>query len=279
MDDVGPDDPDELCSACLSQYNLVNHWEKNYRKKIDSNCRQGQHSQSPPAPSELELKIHSKCWMKVNKNSYDDIQPCGCSNVKVSDLLKASSSNLVRGFFILDKVKRIIKETPLAFRIEYLGGRSQVVSSNQEDPAYDDLVAYFRPFPVSWEVARKDLGINDKPRDDTNLEEARKKILGYFREHGIESIRLKDNKLVIKYNFKEEEEEPNSSELQEIQSYCQAKGINLLTLNDLKKGNNNQESGYGKLLFYGGITVAVVCVIGLIAYFAYRSEKNRPRRY
>ena len=118
-----------------------------------------------------------------------------------------------------------------------------------------------------------------KDDDDTNLEEARKEILGYFRKHGIESIRLKNNKLVIKYNFKEEEEEANTQELQQIQSYCQSKGINLLTLNDLKKGNNNQESGYGKLLFYGGIALAVGLVIGLIAYLAYRSEKNGPRRY
>jgi len=168
----------------------------------------------------------------------------------------------------------------LDFSIEYLNGRIEATNYNQPIEAYNDLINYFQPLPVGQEVTRKDLGIKERDNpDDLNLAEIRKKILVYFQERGIESISLKDNKLVIKYNFKEEEEEPNSPELQQIQSYCQAKGVNLLTLNDLKKGNNNQELGYGKILFYGGIAVVVVCVVGLIAYLAYRSEKNRPRRY
>jgi hypothetical protein len=219
--------------------------------------------------------------MKVNKNSYNDIQPCGCSNVKVDDLLKASSSNLIKGFFIRDKVKKIIKETPSSFHIEYLGGRSQLVSSNQENNDYDDLVAYFQPLPVGVETTRRDLSINDEPHDDTDLEKVRKQILIYFQEHGIEKVRVEGNKLIIKYNHKEEEveKEANSPELQQIQSYCSSKGVNSLTLNDLKKGSNNQELGYGKILFYGGIAVVVFCVVGLIAYLAYyRSKKNSQNR-
>jgi hypothetical protein len=122
------------------------------------------------------------------------------------------------------------------------------------------------------------------PDDEPNLKEEEKKILSYFREHGIESIRLKNNKLVIKYNFKEEEEEDpleegNKRELLQIYTYCQAKGINSLTLKDLEKINANQEPGYGKILFYGGIAVAVVLIVGLIVYLVYRSEKNRSSRY
>ncbi|RHZ35648.1 hypothetical protein [endosymbiont GvMRE of Glomus versiforme] len=49
-------------------------------------------------------------------------------------------------------------------------------------------------------------------------------------------------------------------------------------LNDLKKGNNQQESGYGKLLFYGGIAVVVVCLIGLIAYKALEIFLNTKKK-
>jgi len=274
-----PDDPTGLCNDCLQRVQAAQKWEKNYCQAIKNNCQLGSHY---PISHVQETKIHAKCWKKSYKNDHNDIQPCGCSNIKSNDLLEPTSENLVKSFFVLDKVKSIKKGAQLDFNIEYLNGRIEVINYNQSIEAYSDLINYFQPLPVGQEVTRKDLGIKerDSPDDGLNLEKVRKEILGYFREHGIESIRLKNNKLVIKYNFKEEEEEEaNSSELQQIQSYCQAKGINFLTLSELKKGNNKQESGYGKLLFYGGIALAVGLVIGLIAYLAYRSEKNGPRRY
>ncbi|CAJ0832423.1 6023_t:CDS:2 [Entrophospora sp. SA101] len=186
--------------------------------------------------------------MKVNKNSYNDIQPCGCFDAKSTDLLEATPINLVKSFFIVDKVKSAKKLAQSIISIEYLNGHNQIVSS-EETGEYNDLKTYLQPLPVDQEVTRKDLNISDEPREDNDLEKVRKQILIYFQEHGIEKVRV------------------------------EAKGVNSLTLNDLKKGNNNQELGYGKILFYGGIAVVVFCVVGLIAYLAYRSEKNRPRGY
>ncbi|CAH1759156.1 2613_t:CDS:2 [Entrophospora sp. SA101] len=184
----------------------------------------------------------------VNKNSYNDIQPCGCFDAKSTDLLEATPINLVKSFFIVDKVKSAKKLAQSIISIEYLNGHNQIVSS-EETGEYNDLKTYLQPLPVDQEVTRKDLNISDEPREDNDLEKVRKQILIYFQEHGIEKVRV------------------------------EAKGVNSLTLNDLKKGNNNQELGYGKILFYGGIAVVVFCVVGLIAYLAYRSEKNRPRGY
>ena len=282
-DDTNQPDPGDfvLCNLCGLKNATAYSWETSYREEIEKNCRADTHLQSP---SEIKTKIHNKCWKKVEENNFHDIKPHGCSNAKSSDLLEATPRNLVKSFFILKGVKSIKKDPLITIdpfiHIDYLDGHNQVVNSVRQIGDYEDLKTYLNTLLAGQELTRKDLGIEerDNPDDDLNLEEVREKILSYFREHGIESIRLKNNKLVIKYNFKEEEE-PNLPELQQIQSYLQAKGVNFLTLNDLKKGNNNQESGYAKLLFYGGITVAIAFVVGLIAYLAYRSEKNRPRGY
>jgi hypothetical protein len=66
--------------------------------------------------------------------------------------------------------------------------------------------------------------------------------LTYFQQHNIQSIRLENGKLVIKYNDREEEKEPNTKELQLIQSYCQKQGLTSLSLSDLQKqGSNTQQ--------------------------------------
>lgn len=284
-----PDDPIGLCSECLQRFQAAQKWEKNYRQAIKNNCQRGNHY---PISHVQETKIHAKCWKKNYQNDYNDIQPCGCLNIKSSDLLESTSENLVKSFFVLDKVKSIKKKGEssgypdyysLLIRIEYLNGRVQEIWTNEQvEEKYKELGTYLKPLPTGKVVTRKDLNIEeqDNPDDEPNLEEVRKQILSYFRAHGIESVRLKDNKLVIKYNFKEEEEEKelDSRELLQIHYFCQTKGVNFLTLSDLEERNNTQKPRDLTLLFYAGTAFLVALMIGLIAYFVYQSSRNSHRR-
>jgi hypothetical protein len=291
-DDTDQPDPNDfnLCDACKSKKALSYGWEKNFLRELESGCRAGTHLQDI---SNIESKIHNKCWRPVKENNFHDIEPwCGCSNLKSGDLLESTPQNLVKSFFILNKVKSIKKDplltTDLFIHINYLDGRNQVVNSFRQIGDYENLKNYLLSLPTNQrekEITRKDLGIKerDNPDDEPNLKEQEKQILSYFREHGIESIRLKNNKLVIKYNYgynyEEEKDINNNRELLQIHYYCQFKGINSLTLKDLEKINANHESDSSKILFYGGIAMALALIIGLIVYLVYRSEKNRPRGY
>jgi len=97
--------------------------------------------------------------------------------------------------------------------------------------------------------------------------------LSYFKRHNIKSIRLKGDKLIIKYNHKEEEEEPNTNELQQTKSYLQKIGKNELTLSDLEQSNrsNSPESNKG---LYISLAVVGIIVVGVIAWLLMRNKKE-----
>jgi hypothetical protein len=74
------------------------------------------------------------------------------------------------------------------------------------------------------------------------IQRERESILTYFKQHNIKSITLQGDKLLIEYNNNSPTETKpiDTSELQLIQSYCQALGKNSLTLSDLQKTNTQQ---------------------------------------
>jgi len=212
---------------------------------------------------------------------------CGCSDIKSSNLLEASPTNLVKSFFILNKVKSVKKDLLITIDpfiyISYLDGRDQVVNSVRQIGDYEDLKTYLDTLPADQEVTRKVLNIEEErenpPDDEPNLEEVRQKLLEFFKKENISHIYLDDSQLTIKYKNKRklEEKEADSAELKLVQAYCQAKEIDFLNLSVLEKSNTNQEPGDGKLLLYGGMAAVVVLIVGLIA-LAYRSGKNSHRR-
>ena len=102
--------------------------------------------------------------------------------------------------------------------------------------------------------------------------------MAYFKQHNIKSITLQNDKLVIDYNNNSptETKSINTSELQLIQSYCQAQGVSSLSLSDLQKTNTQQPFNWTPWLIGGGI--ALVIIIGAIIYFALR-EKEPKKDY
>ncbi|CAG8604661.1 11904_t:CDS:2 [Ambispora leptoticha] len=101
---------------------------------------------------------------------HNDFQPCGCLNVKSSDLLEITSENLVKSFFVICEIGSIKKQPQSIFSIHYLNGRIKLVNSNQDCKLYEDLVTYFQPLPNYKIVTRKDLGLKeqDNPDDHTD---------------------------------------------------------------------------------------------------------------
>ena len=101
----------------------------------------------------------------------------------------------------------------------------------------------------------------------------------YFKQHNIKSITLQGDKLLIEYNNNSptETKPTNNSELQLIQSYCQAKGLTSLSLNDLQKTNTQQPFNWTTWLIGGGI--ALVIIIGTIIYFVLIRKKEPKKDY
>jgi len=294
-DDTNQPDPNDfvLCDACKLKKTCSYSWEKNFRRELENNCRAGTHLQDI---SKEKSKIHNKCWRKIKENNFQDIDlSCGCSSAKSSELLELTPTNLVKSFFVLKNVKSIKSEGDSELhiidpfiRVKYLDGRDQLIhSSDPKIVEYNNLVTYLRDLPSSQrtkEITRRDLGIveRDDPDNDKDLEESRIKLLNFFKKEGIRSVILRGDKLVIKYKNREgeEEKEPDSTELNLVQSYCQAKGIDFLTLSDLERSNTRQPRNI-KPLFYAGVAaviVLVIAVISLIAYLAYQNGKNNRRR-
>ena len=96
--------------------------------------------------------------------------------------------------------------------------------------------------------------------------------MNYFQQHNIKSIKIKDNKLVIKYNHKEEEEEPKTTELQQIKSFTEKLGRSELSLTDLEQ-MNNQSPNSNKGLYIGLAIVGIVAVI-ILGYLLLRKNKR-----
>jgi hypothetical protein len=64
--------------------------------------------------------------------------------------------------------------------------------------------------------------------------------LTYFQRNSIKSITLQGNNLVIEHNDSQTETKTATTpELQQIRSYCQARGLNILALTDLQKQGTN----------------------------------------
>ncbi|MEG7979343.1 MAG: hypothetical protein NY202_05685 [Mollicutes bacterium UO1] len=95
--------------------------------------------------------------------------------------------------------------------------------------------------------------------------------MNYFQQHNIQSIILKGNKLLIKYQDREEEKEINNQELQLISSYCQKENLTSLSLEQLQKANTQQPTNYLPLIIGGGIILALLIVV--IIYFSTKKKK------
>ncbi|CAG8597910.1 9170_t:CDS:10 [Ambispora gerdemannii] len=76
-------------------------------------------------------------------------------------------------------------------------------------------------------------------------------------KHDIKSIKLNDSKLIIEYNNSTTETRTSTEpELQQIRSYCQARGLNTLALTDLQKqGTNTQQPTNYLPYILGGIGI------------------------
>ena len=122
----------------------------------------------------------------------------------------------------------------------------------------------------------------NKPTDNLPNFQSRKwsdeDVLQFFKKSNIQSIKIKGDKLIIKYNHKEEEEEeePNTNELQQTKSYLQKIGKQELSLSDLEQRNNNSNSpDKSNKGLYNGLTIVAVLAVGIIAWLLMRNKKER----
>ena len=87
-------------------------------------------------------------------------------------------------------------------------------------------------------------------------------MLQFFQKSNIQSIEIKGDKLIIKYNHKEEEKEPNTNELQQTKSYLQKIGKNELSLSELEQRSNQPNPPKSNKGLYVGLAAVVVFVVG-----------------
>jgi len=109
-----------------------------------------------------------------------------------------------------------------------------------------------------------------------NPDPEREIILNYYKSNNIKSIKLTNNKLLIKYNHKEEEEEEEAktSELKQIKKYIQNYSQNnQLSLADLEKTENN--SSNSNLPLYLASAVGIGAFILLLIFILTRNNKRR----
>jgi hypothetical protein len=99
-------------------------------------------------------------------------------------------------------------------------------------------------------------------------------IQQYFQSNNIKSITLKDKgELLIEYQQgNNETASADSSELQQIQTYCQQKNLKTLDFNNLQNQQGNKQLTNYYIL--GGIVlIAVIVIIGVI-YWVNKNKKN-----
>jgi len=110
--------------------------------------------------------------------------------------------------------------------------------------------------------------VENKPTDNSNSrsKELSDKdiIFQYFQQKNIKSIRLENDKLIIKYNNSTtESKEASNNELQRTKSYLQKIGKSELFLSDLER-NNNQSPKSNKV-FYIGLAIVGILIVGIIS--------------
>jgi cytochrome c len=81
----------------------------------------------------------------------------------------------------------------------------------------------------------------EREREREQKSDILNQIQQYFATNNIKSITLKDNReLLIEYQQgNSETASADSSELQQIQAYCQAKNLNTLSFADLQQTQSN----------------------------------------
>jgi len=128
--------------------------------------------------------------------------------------------------------------------------------------------------------------VNNNPNYNTlhrEREREREQFLQYFTKNNIKSIKLENNKLIIKYNHKEEEEEePKTEELQKIKDYIQKQPTNILTKEELEKNSKEDRSSNSvgnknkgdKTSLYIGCGIAGAFILLLIIVLARNHQKK-----
>ena len=122
----------------------------------------------------------------------------------------------------------------------------------------------------------------NQPREREREREQNQSLLQYFTSNSIDSIRLDNNKLFIKYTNKaeeEEEEEPKSVELQQIKDYLETIPSKSISKSELES-KSKQDSSLGKenkgnntALYWGiGIVGIVALVLGLVIVKKYKRK-------
>ena len=120
--------------------------------------------------------------------------------------------------------------------------------------------------------------VENKPTDNSNSrsKELSDKdiIFQYFQQKNIKSIRLENDKLIIKYNNSTtESKEASNNELQRTKSYLQKIGKSELFLSDLER-NNNQSPKSNKV-FYIGLAIVGILIVGIISWLLTKNKKDK----
>ena len=131
---------------------------------------------------------------------------------------------------------------------------------------------------------------NNNPNTHTHTERERESnLLSYFTTNNIDSARIDNNKLFIKYNYKAEEEEEeeelntiiSNSELQKIKDYLAGIPTKSITKTELESkskqdssnpfSNENEGSNLGLYLGLGVVGIAIF-ILGLVIIKKYRKK-------
>jgi hypothetical protein len=120
-----------------------------------------------------------------------------------------------------------------------------------------------------------------------NSKERERNLILYFTTNNIDSARIDNNKLFIKYNYKAEEEEEelntiiSNSELQKIKDYLENIPTKSITKTELESkansdssnpfSNENEGSNLGLYLGLGVVGIAIF-ILGLVIIKKYRKK-------
>ena len=124
---------------------------------------------------------------------------------------------------------------------------------------------------------------NNPIREREREREREQNLLSYFQKNSISSMRLDNNKLLIKYNHKAEEELDtiisNSLELQQIKDYLENIPNKTITKSELesktKQDSSNSDNPSDKTGLYVGLGIGGVILI-LSIFILVRKTRKRP---
>ncbi|CAG8672841.1 8081_t:CDS:2 [Ambispora leptoticha] len=153
------------------------------------------------------------------------------------------------------------KDKPIFHKIVGLNDKITIAEhkSNQENP--------------EKQVENKPTGnSNSQPKELND-----KTLLQYFQQKNIKSIKIENEKLIIKYNGSQTEtKDINNLELEQIKSFAEKIGKNELSLADLEQKNNQSntpdKSNKG---IYISLAIGGALAIAIIAYFLLRNKKEK----